>query len=154
VRDVDDDEGTPVFERVGTADLAHALTDPRVRAVGRHLAAIHDAGFVHGDPTTRNVRVTPQHAGSDGESGSGERERVYLIDFGLGYHSDHVEDYAMDLHVFYQSLVGTASDPEPLRAAVREGYRDAGEDRVLDERRVLDQLRAIEGRGRYQSEPE
>ncbi len=48
-------------------------------------------------------------------------ERTYLIDFGLGYHTDHVEDYAMDLHVFDQSLVGTADDPEPLRDAVREG---------------------------------
>jgi len=40
-------------------------------------------------------------------------ERTYLIDFGLGYHTDHVEDYAMDLHIFDQSLVGTADDPEP-----------------------------------------
>jgi N6-L-threonylcarbamoyladenine synthase/protein kinase Bud32 len=148
VREVDDAAGTLVFEHVGDRDLARALSPERVRTVGAHLAALHDAGFVHGDPTTRNVRVDGEradersHAEAPGGGGDG---RVTLIDFGLGYHSGHVEDYAMDLHVFDQSLVGTARDPEPLRAALREGYRAGAGDG-----RVLDQLEAVEGRGRYQ----
>ncbi|ELY52489.1 bifunctional N(6)-L-threonylcarbamoyladenine synthase/serine/threonine protein kinase [Natronolimnohabitans innermongolicus] len=127
--DVDRREAQLVFEYVGDRDLRDALTVERVRDVGRHLARLHLAGFVHGDPTTRNVRVGPT--------------RTYLIDFGLGYHTDHVEDYAMDVHVFDQSLVGTAADPEPLREALREGYREVGE------KRVLERLRDVEGRGRY-----
>ncbi|MFP8951583.1 bifunctional N(6)-L-threonylcarbamoyladenine synthase/serine/threonine protein kinase [Natrialbaceae archaeon A-arb3/5] len=127
--DVDPLESRLELEYVGTSDLRDALTVERVRDVGRHLARLHRAGFVHGDPTTRNVRVAA--------------DRTYLIDFGLGYHTDHVEDYAMDVHVFDQSLVGTAADPEPLRAAVREGYREAGDERVLE------RLRDVEGRGRY-----
>jgi N6-L-threonylcarbamoyladenine synthase/protein kinase Bud32 len=148
VREVDDAAGTLVFEHVGDRDLARALSPERVRTVGAHLAALHDAGFVHGDPTTRNVRVDGEradersHAEAPGGGGDG---RVTLIDFGLGYHSEQVEDYAMDLHVFDQSLVGTARDPEPLRAALREGYRAGAGDG-----RVLDQLEAVEGRGRYQ----
>jgi N6-L-threonylcarbamoyladenine synthase/protein kinase Bud32 len=142
VRDVDDRDGTLVFERVGDRDLARALTPDRVRAVGRHLAAIHAAGFVHGDPTTRNVRVTGAAAAEDDVDVGGER--VYLIDFGLGYHTEQLEDYAMDLHVFDQSLVGTARDPGPLRDALRDGYQDVGDDRVLA------QLADVEGRGRYQ----
>jgi N6-L-threonylcarbamoyladenine synthase/protein kinase Bud32 len=143
VREIDDVEGTLVFERVGDRDLARALTPERVRAVGAHLAAIHDAGFVHGDPTTRNVRVTGDDTG--GEDTDSPDGRVWLIDFGLGYHTEQVEDYAMDLHVFDQSLVGTARDPAPLREALRAGYAaTAGDDRVLD------QLEAVEGRGRYQ----
>ncbi|RZH67207.1 bifunctional N(6)-L-threonylcarbamoyladenine synthase/serine/threonine protein kinase [Natrinema altunense] len=129
--DVDPHEARLELEYVGDRDLQAGLSPARVRAVGRHLARLHRAGVVHGDPTTRNVRV-------DGE-------RTYLIDFGLGYHTDHVEDYAMDLHVFDQSLVGTADDPAPLREAVREGYRAVGAERVLE------RLRDIEGRGRYQS---
>ncbi|MCT9094484.1 bifunctional N(6)-L-threonylcarbamoyladenine synthase/serine/threonine protein kinase [Haloarchaeobius sp. HME9146] len=132
VRDLDPAESTIVFEFVGESDLREAPTEAAVRDVGRHLAAIHDSGFVHGDPTTRNVRV-----------GS----RTYLIDFGLGYHTDHAEDYAMDLHVFDQSLVGTADDPEPLREAVRDAYRDASEQADA----VLGRLATVEGRGRYQS---
>jgi N6-L-threonylcarbamoyladenine synthase/protein kinase Bud32 len=132
--DVDHEAARLVFERVGEADLGDALTEPRVRRVGDHLAAIHDAGFVHGDPTVRNVRVDP------------DTERVYLIDFGLGYHTEDVEDYAMDLHVFEQSITGTAADHESLCRAFEEAYREAGSEPVID------RLREIEGRGRYQEE--
>ncbi|AFZ73290.1 bifunctional N(6)-L-threonylcarbamoyladenine synthase/serine/threonine protein kinase [Natronobacterium gregoryi] len=130
--DVDPHESRLELEYVGDSDLREGLTSERVREVGRHLARLHEAGFVHGDPTTRNVRA--------------DDTRTYLIDFGLGYHTDHVEDYAMDLHVFDQSLVGTAEDPEPLHEAVREGYRDVGDEQVLA------RLRDVEGRGRYVGE--
>ena len=129
VYDVDTEEATIVFEYVGEADLQDTLTVNRVRDVGRHLAAIHGEGFVHGDPTTRNVRVDDQ--------------RAYLIDFGLGYHTDDVEDCAMDLHVFEQSLGGVADNVESLVEAFEEGYVGFGEESVIQ------QLDEIEGRGRY-----
>jgi N6-L-threonylcarbamoyladenine synthase/protein kinase Bud32 len=50
----------------------------------------------------------------------------------------------MDLHVFEQSLVGTAADPEPLLRAVETGYAETGPEATLR------RLREIEGRGRYQ----
>ena len=136
VFDVDVREATLVFERVGDDDLREGLTAERVRDVGRHLATCHEVGFVHGDPTTRNVRVT----GGEGD----EAGRTYLIDFGLGYYTDDVEDYAMDLHVFAQSLAGTADDPAPLLDAAEATYRTVGDGAVVDH------LREIEGRGRYQ----
>ncbi|WP_440763786.1 bifunctional N(6)-L-threonylcarbamoyladenine synthase/serine/threonine protein kinase [Natronorubrum sp. DTA7] len=144
--DVDPLEARLELEYVGDADLRDALTAERVRDVGRHLARLHRAGFVHGDPTTRNVRVG-RRDGGPAQRAADERgptsDRTFLIDFGLGYHTDHVEDYAMDVHVFDQSLVGTADNPEPLREAVREGYREVGEEGVLE------RLRDVEGRGRY-----
>ena len=121
VYDVDPDEGLLVFERVGETDLREDLTDERVRDVARHLAAIHGAGVVHGDPTTRNVRVGPN--------------RTYLIDFGLGYNTDDAEDYAMDLHVFAQSLAGTSDDAETLRSEFEDAYAEAGDDAVLTQLR-------------------
>ncbi|MFB6121860.1 MAG: bifunctional N(6)-L-threonylcarbamoyladenine synthase/serine/threonine protein kinase [Haloferacaceae archaeon] len=130
VYDVDVPEATLTLQHVGHADLAADLAIDRTRTVGRHLAALHGAGVVHGDPTTRNVRVGD--------------ERTYLVDFGLGYHSGHVEDHAMDLHVFEGSVRGTADDPDPLVDAFEAGYADAGEAVVLE------RLREIEGRGRYQ----
>jgi N6-L-threonylcarbamoyladenine synthase/protein kinase Bud32 len=131
VHDVDTAGATITFQSVGDADLAAALTPGRARTVGEYLAACHGAGVVHGDPTTRNVRV-------DRDAG-----RLFLVDFGLGYHSGHVEDHAMDLHVFRQSVAGTAADPDAVAAAVVEGYEAAGEGAVLD------RLREIAGRGRY-----
>jgi N6-L-threonylcarbamoyladenine synthase/protein kinase Bud32 len=138
IRDIDVESGLLVFEAVGSADLRDALTEDRVRDVGRHLAAVHDAGFVHGDPTTRNVRVGARRSGTD---------RTYLIDFGLGYFTDDAEDYAMDLHVFDQSLTGTDDDAADLIAAAEDAYAGA----ATDPDPVLDRLREIEGRGRYQS---
>jgi N6-L-threonylcarbamoyladenine synthase/protein kinase Bud32 len=182
VYDVDDREATLTFERVGDADLADALTEARVRDVARHLAACHGAGFVHGDPTPRNVRVTrPKGASPNRRAGSGATreqgesrppqsdapragragaseardepsgatrehagaERTYLVDFGLGYHTEHVEDYAMDLHVFEGSLGGTADDAAALVETFEAAYREAGDDAVVE------QLREIERRGRY-----
>ncbi|MDS0278820.1 bifunctional N(6)-L-threonylcarbamoyladenine synthase/serine/threonine protein kinase [Halomicroarcula sp. S1AR25-4] len=136
VLDTDPDEARLVFQRVGDADLREALTADTVAAVGRSLARIHDAGFVHGDPTTRNVRV---------DTGR-EDGHVFLIDFGLGYYTDEPEDHAMDLHVLAQSLSGTADDPETLLAAAEDAYR-AESDHAES---VFASLDDIEGRGRYQ----
>jgi len=133
VFDVDPTEGRLVFEYVGDADLRDDLDESGVCDVGHHLARCHEAGFVHGDPTPRNARV----GGEDGD-------RTYLIDFGLGYYTDDIEDYAMDLHVFEGALSGTADDAPELLEAFEDAYREAGDARVVE------QLREIEGRGRYQ----
>jgi len=129
VWDIDPQESTIWFEHVGEADLAADLAVEAVRAVGRQLATIHEAGFVHGDPTTRNVRIG---------------NRTWLIDFGLGFHTGHVEDHAMDLHVFRQSIDATADDPAAVKRAVIAGYREVGSEAVVD------LLATIEDRGRYQ----
>jgi N6-L-threonylcarbamoyladenine synthase/protein kinase Bud32 len=133
IRDIDTLETTLTLQHVGDCDLREALTETNVRAVARQLARIHDAGVVHGDPTTRNVRVSREGTID-----------VFLIDFGLGYYTDHPEDHAMDLHVFAQSLAGTADDADTLVTAAKDAYREVGDERVLA------RLTDIEGRGRYQ----
>ena len=133
VRDIDPAETTIRFQHIGDCDFRAALSAETVRATAQSLAAIHDAGFVHGDPTTRNVRVN-----RDGNP------EVFLIDFGLGYYTNHAEDHAMDLHVFEQSLDGTADDADRLRAAAEDAYASVGDTAVLE------RLRDIEDRGRYQ----
>ncbi len=161
VHDVDVLEGTITLQFVGDRDLAADIADPSndgdrsdrdesggsgggtgagdasrtIRTVGAYLARLHRAGIVHGDPTTRNVRV--------GRTDGQRRSEPVLIDFGLGYHSGHVEDHAMDLHVFEGSVNATATDPNPLIEAFEEGYRSVGEEVVLD------RLGEIRGRGRY-----
>mgnify|MGYP002762102754 FL=1 len=128
-RDVDRETATIRFQHVGEADLVEQLTAESVATVGRHLATLHGAGLVHGDPTPRNVRVG---------------DRVWLIDFGLGFHTSHVEDHAMDLHVLRGSLAATADDPQPLLDAVVDGYTAVGDTDVID------RLASVEDRGRYQ----
>jgi len=141
LHDVDPARGRLVFQHVGTCDLREALTGERVRAVAGHLATLHEAGLVHGDPTTRNVRVDPVGKGKDDETAN---PALFFVDFGLGYYTDDPEDHAMDLHVFAQSLAGTADDADRLARAAEAAYREAGSEAVLE------QLGEIEGRGRYQ----
>ncbi len=136
VRDVDLERTRLRLQRVGDCELRAAVTPARVRQVAAHLARLHDAGLVHGDPTTRNVRVR-----TDDNTGG---PAVFLIDFGLGYHSSDPEDHAMDLQVFEQSLRGTESEADRLVQAVEDAYREAGDPAVLD------RLRDVETRGRYQ----
>jgi N6-L-threonylcarbamoyladenine synthase/protein kinase Bud32 len=50
----------------------------------------------------------------------------------------------MDLHVFEGSVVGTSDDADALCRAFEAGYRETGSPAVLD------RLREIEARGRYQ----
>jgi N6-L-threonylcarbamoyladenine synthase/protein kinase Bud32 len=144
VYDVDLADATLTLQYVGERDLAAALDERPTEAVGRHLARLHGAGVVHGDPTTRNVRVSPDRV--EGATEGGESDRApgtYLIDFGLGYHTGHVEDHAMDLHVFEGSIRATATDPEPLIAAFEAGYESVGDEEVLA------RLRDVADRGRY-----
>ncbi|WP_254824356.1 bifunctional N(6)-L-threonylcarbamoyladenine synthase/serine/threonine protein kinase [Haloglomus halophilum] len=145
VLDVDPAEATLTFEYVGTRDLRADVTEPRVRDVAGHLARCHAAGLVHGDPTTRNVRV------AEGGNDTGDADgRTYLVDFGLGYYTDDPEDFAMDLHVLGQALDGTADDAGALREAALDAYRATADGSDLDVGAVRGQLGAIEGRGRYQ----
>ncbi|SMO32292.1 bifunctional N(6)-L-threonylcarbamoyladenine synthase/serine/threonine protein kinase [Halorubrum cibi] len=163
VYDIDVPEATLTLQHVGDRDLAAILhgggesggsdgsdegrsdrTLRAVRSVGRHLARLHRAGFVHGDPTTRNVRVGSGRSGSEGDRGGDPApDPTYLIDFGLGYHTGHVEDHAMDLHVFEGSVTATATDSDRLVDAFEDGYREEGDEVVLD------RLREVRRRGRY-----
>jgi O-sialoglycoprotein endopeptidase (EC 3.4.24.57) len=129
VRNIDTREMRLTLQRVGETDLRDALTVERVETVAEHLARLHQAAIVHGDPTPRNVRVG---------------DRSTLIDFGLGYYSGDPEDHAMDLHVLLCSLAGTDDDADRLRGAVLDAYREAGDEAVLA------RLAEIESRGRYQ----
>ena len=144
VHDVDPVEATLTVEHVGRRELRALLEATsegdderatRLRTVGEQLARLHAAGVVHGDPTPRNVRVDP--------------ERTYLVDFGLGYHTDDVEDHAMDLHVLEGCLVGTTTDADALVEAVESGYREAG-----GQAATVEQVGAIERRGRYRERDE
>ena len=140
VYDVDVPNATLTIQHIGDRDLAADLAAEWTASVGRHLARLHEVGIVHGDPTTRNVRIGGEHAAGS----AADTPQTTLIDFGLGYHTGHVEDHAMDLHVFEGSIRATAADPVPLIEAFESGYDATGDGAVLE------RLRDVEGRGRYQ----
>ncbi len=100
--------------------------------IGKTAAKLHSFGIVHGDLTTSNMIW--------------KDDRLYLIDFGLGFFSKKTEDFATELAVLRESLKATHSKYLSfLWRKVIQGYRENFE---LAEK-VLAQLEKVEKRGRY-----
>lgn len=117
-------EGEPLKERV--EEDKELLKD-----LGENIAYLHSTDIIHGDLTTSNVLV--------------EKNTVVLIDFGLAFRSERVEDKAVDLHLLKQVL--ETSHPEVAEESwqkFKAGYLEYEESEA-----VLEQLEEVEKRGRY-----
>ncbi len=103
--------------------------------IGRFAAMLHSKGIIHGDLTTKNLIISG--------------EKPVLIDFGLSFFSDRIEDRAEDLHLLKQALKST----EPLKKAKSEfeaalkGYEEISGSKLT--RVIRLQIAKIELRGRY-----
>src|SRR3989304_6946119 len=60
------------------------------KMMGKKIARLHDSDIIHGDLTTSNMIL--------------KDEKVFFIDFGLGFSSHKIEDKAVDLHLLRQAL--------------------------------------------------
>ncbi len=104
------------------------------REAGRYLARLHRGGIIHGDLTTSNFIIT------DG--------RLALIDFGLSFYSQRLEDRAVDLHLL--NMVARSAHnqyADGIMEAVLTGYREVLNSGEVDT--VLNRLKDVERRGRY-----
>jgi Kae1-associated kinase Bud32 len=139
VFDFSDSEMRIVMEFVKGDTLRDVLDSfPRQRRVkvcenlGRSIALLHDNNIIHGDLTTSNFILN--------------NNRIYFIDFGLGFFSAKVEDKAVDLHLLRQALESKHyMHFEECFDAVVSGYRKTS----LQGKAVLDRFVAVEKRGRY-----
>lgn len=126
---MDDEEMTLSMEFVDAPmvkDVVDAQNaDDIASRIGQAVRGMHDAGIIHGDLTTSNMLLD---------------DSLVLIDFGLSFFSDHVEDKATDLHLLKQAC--NASHPSlRLFATIWSAY---GPDEELVER-----FERVELRGRY-----
>lgn len=116
-------------------DMVESMTKKELRGVfkrvGKKVAKLHNMDVIHGDLTTSNMVV---------------REKIYFIDFGLGFISSKVEDKAVDLHLLKQALASKHHKQfEEAFDAVMEGYKAEIKDFSAVEKR----LKKVEERGRY-----
>jgi TP53 regulating kinase-like protein len=101
------------------------------KRVGKKVAKLHKADIIHGDLTTSNMIV---------------REKIYFIDFGLGFISTKVEDKAVDLHLLKQALKSKHHKHfEELFDAVMHGYKEE----IDDFQKIHERFEKVEMRGRY-----
>jgi len=103
--------------------------------LGELVGRLHSHGIIHGDLTTSNVILTPQGG-------------MVLIDFGLGFHSESLEDRGMDLHLLRQTLKSHHTRlAKPFFQAVLEGYgKILGKEKLSE---IEGKLGEIKARGRY-----
>ena len=72
---------------------------------------------------------------------------LYLIDFGLGFHSQKIEDKAIDLYLLHEALESTHFNVlKKIWKVILETYKKS----YKEAEKVIKTLSDIEKRGRYQ----
>ncbi|MCX6711953.1 MAG: KEOPS complex kinase/ATPase Bud32 [Candidatus Woesearchaeota archaeon] len=106
------------------------------KEIGEQIAILHDKNIIHGDLTTSNMIV--------------KENKVYFIDFGLGYNSLRIEDKAVDLHLLKQALESKHYKVfEECFNAILKSYKKSVNYDV-----VMERLKKVEQRGRYKRKNE
>lgn len=101
------------------------------KEIGKNIALLHDAGIIHGDLTTSNMIL--------------KDNKVFFIDFGLGFESNKIEDKAVDLHLIKQALEAKHFNHyEKFFKAILEGYKTS-----KHHEETINRLKTVEKRGRY-----
>jgi TP53 regulating kinase and related kinases len=101
-----------------------------MKNLAKEVSKMHDLGIIHGDLTTSNVIL--------------KENKVYIIDFGLSFHSLRIEDKAVDLHLIKQALEAKHwQNHEKLFKSFISAYKPK------DKSMILKQLKEVESRGRY-----
>ncbi len=99
---------------------------------GESVALLHKSDIIHGDLTTSNIIL--------------KDEKVFFIDFGLGYISKKVEDKAVDLHLLKQAL--EAKHFQNCKKLFEEFQKNYSKD-YKESKQIFDRMVSIERRGRY-----
>ena len=98
--------------------------------IGVKLAKLHDSDIIHGDLTTSNMILDKE---------------IVFIDFGLSFHSNKIEDKAVDIHLFKQALESKHFKvKEKALEEFLKGYKKS-----KDYAEIMKRLEQVELRGRY-----
>ena len=101
--------------------------------IGQEVGKLHNSGIIHGDLTTSNMIL--------------KDKKVYLIDFGLGFHSVRLEDKAVDVHLLKEAL--KSKHFKRWANYFKEVIKNYS---AKDCDAVLKQLEKVESRGRYKGQ--
>jgi Kae1-associated kinase Bud32 len=102
------------------------------KRAGEITAMLHNQNIIHGDLTTSNIILD-------------KKGELIFIDFGLSFHSEKVEDKAVDIHLFKQAL--NSKHHKVYDKALKlflQGYASAEK-----HHEVMERLKSVELRGRY-----
>ncbi|MCL4391134.1 MAG: Kae1-associated serine/threonine protein kinase [Candidatus Parvarchaeota archaeon] len=121
------------MEKIEGERLAERFTEEDAKQIGIMIADLHNNGIIHGDLTTANIIK--------------KGKKLYIIDFGLSYHSTKDEDMASDLFLFKNAL---KSKHNPLYNGAYPLFIRAYKSHIRKEFKGIDtHLKDIETRRRY-----
>lgn len=97
------------------------------KKIAENIQELHEKNIIHGDLTTSNMIL--------------KNDKLYFIDFGLGYNSEKTEDKAVDLKLLKQALDSKHyKHSEFLFKEILKNYKI---------KEVKERLKNVEQRGRY-----
>lgn len=125
-------EGKKLSQNLDSFDLKEQKLIMKI--VGENTAKLHKNDIIHGDLTTSNMILTDN--------------KIFFIDFGLGYISKKTEDKAVDIHLLKQALEAKHfAHWETLFKEFSKSYeKTLGK---TESKKIFERLLAIERRGRY-----
>lgn len=102
--------------------------------IGILIGLLHKASIVHGDLTTSNIILLP------------EENDLVFVDFGLGYITDKLEDFGIDIYLLERAFISTHAEIfENIWQEVILGYKKTSPYGNVIEEKLID----ISSRGRY-----
>ncbi len=129
-----DDKEQIIMEFIDGKKLSNHLESLDWKEICKQLAEtltkLHNEDLIHGDLTTSNMIY--------------KKDQLYLIDFGLGFHSHKIEDKAVDLHLLKQALDAKHFKifPEAFNIILKNYKANQKE-------LIIERIKTIEKRGRY-----
>ena len=134
--------------QIDTKQLCEALATE----IGKILAVLHKNGIVHGDLTTSNLLVRRDAVIDLLMATASERTtltadqrwtpELVLIDFGLSFVSEQVEDEAVDLYVLERALLSAHTNARTFMNDIMKAYKDDYPKRAGKVVLKLDEVRA------------
>lgn len=121
-----------IMEFVEGENVRDAITPNLCYEMGRCAAMLHASNIIHGDLTTSNFIAG---------------KKLALLDFGLSYYSERMEDMATDIRLIKEVFTSAHIATKKAFPRFMEGYASvAGEKKAG---KILENVKEIEQRGRY-----
>jgi len=122
-----------IMEYINGKNVKDIISKEIGSQIGKYVSILHNNNIIHGDLTTSNFII--------------DRNDLYLIDFGLSFYSERIEDRATDIRVIKEIL---SSAHILIFEETYQNFLDGySEYTNHDFNRILNIVKEIERRGRY-----
>ena len=137
VLDIDKVNWVIVMDKVAGSSIKHYMDSDNLEKyfikLGKIIGKLHSNNIIHGDLTTSNIVLDPN-------------ESIWIIDFGLGFISNQIEDKAVDLLVLKHTIESSHHSSYDLAySSLIKGY----EFQNTESEKIFKRLKIVEARVRY-----